>query len=375
MNRRNIELDILKGITIVLMVAGHAEFPLKKYVYLFHMAVFVMASGYFFNSKYSKTAKSIRELLIKRLKSLWFPYFWANSLFIFLNNAFIKLNIYTTNPDILFLNTETYAPNSISHTYGLLEIIKRICRVAILEGGTQIGGALWFLSMMFKLTMVYCIIGFLFNSIFSEKWVHVSQTVVSVCFLYLGWRLGREKVYAFGLARVFSVYILFHIGHLISNFKSNIKIDQYNVLTIGISILGLYIIGEFGDVELSTNYYTNPIVLVAGGVLGWLLIYSLSSMLAQLYTAQNMFTRIGQNTLPILILHLLCFKLVNIIIVILMHDDLFWIAAFPTLANGDGWWWILYTIFGIVIPICLNVARKEKVKNLNCVICREKNDE
>ena len=46
--KRNSKIDILKGIAILLVVMGHTCFGGTEYIYLFHMAVFFMASGYFF---------------------------------------------------------------------------------------------------------------------------------------------------------------------------------------------------------------------------------------------------------------------------------------------------------------------------------------
>ena len=43
---RNVHIDIIKGIGIILMVYGHAAAPFKHFIYLFHMAIFFMASGY-----------------------------------------------------------------------------------------------------------------------------------------------------------------------------------------------------------------------------------------------------------------------------------------------------------------------------------------
>ena len=42
------EIDIVKAIGIICMVLGHADFPGTRFVYLFHMAVFFIASVYLF---------------------------------------------------------------------------------------------------------------------------------------------------------------------------------------------------------------------------------------------------------------------------------------------------------------------------------------
>lgn len=48
---RNLNIDISKGIAIILMVIGHSSYPteLYKIIYSFHMPLFYLLSGYFMN--------------------------------------------------------------------------------------------------------------------------------------------------------------------------------------------------------------------------------------------------------------------------------------------------------------------------------------
>ena len=48
------EIDILKGIAIILVVIGHTRVPGNSFIYLLHMAVFFIASGYFYSEKSSE---------------------------------------------------------------------------------------------------------------------------------------------------------------------------------------------------------------------------------------------------------------------------------------------------------------------------------
>lgn len=57
MKNRNISIDIIKGIGIILMVGGHCGMPFTHFIYLFHMAIFFMASGYCFNASNSETMR------------------------------------------------------------------------------------------------------------------------------------------------------------------------------------------------------------------------------------------------------------------------------------------------------------------------------
>jgi len=359
MGKRNSEIDILKAIAIMLMVAGHAETPIKSFIYLFHMPVFIIASGYFYNTKYSDNAKGLFKFIKKRIVGLWFPYFVANSIFAILNNTFIKLNVYTTNSKILLLNTAEYAPNVVAHYYSISDIIKNIIRFGLLEGGTQIGGGLWFLSTLFKVSIIYCLIEYVLKKITSRNNnIVIIQATLSLLLLIIGWLLGRRGIYAFGISRVCSVYFMWFIGHQLSS----IKHKEFTKIQYGIGFLSalfaLAILSGFGDVELSSNYFSNPIILMIGSSLGWVLLYSASHLLTLFAVLQKPLMIIGQNTLSVLILHLLCFKVINLIIVLLEKMDMYLIAAFPTLSNGKGLWWILYTIVGLFVPVVINLIKK-----------------
>ncbi len=45
--KRNCKIDILKGIAILLVVIGHTGFAGTRYIYIFHMAVFLWLQASF----------------------------------------------------------------------------------------------------------------------------------------------------------------------------------------------------------------------------------------------------------------------------------------------------------------------------------------
>lgn len=47
MTNRNLQIDIARGIGIILVVLGHAAFPYTHFIYLFHLAIFFIMAGYF----------------------------------------------------------------------------------------------------------------------------------------------------------------------------------------------------------------------------------------------------------------------------------------------------------------------------------------
>lgn len=70
------------------------------------------------------------------------------------------------------------------------------------------------------------------------------------------------------------------------------------------------------------------------------------------------FTRIlsyiGKNTIIILSLHLLVFKLVMLLQIKVYNLSIDRLTDFPFI-QMDGLWWILYTIIGIFVPLAINI--------------------
>lgn len=50
---RDVSIDIMRGIGILSMLVGHCVIPnlLHKFIYMWHMPLFFIASGYFFRRK------------------------------------------------------------------------------------------------------------------------------------------------------------------------------------------------------------------------------------------------------------------------------------------------------------------------------------
>ena len=70
MSQRNIDVDVLKGIGIILMILGHCSltYAFKKGIFLFHMPLFFLVSGFLYKDK------SLRIIVSRNLKKIIFPY-------------------------------------------------------------------------------------------------------------------------------------------------------------------------------------------------------------------------------------------------------------------------------------------------------------
>lgn len=72
MNKRNGQIDVMRGIGILLMVYGHCC-RANSLIALFHMSLFFIISGYCFNDENCRTIRKFCAYFMKKVKSLWFP--------------------------------------------------------------------------------------------------------------------------------------------------------------------------------------------------------------------------------------------------------------------------------------------------------------
>jgi len=140
--RRDNTFDIARGIAIILMCIGHTNCPDKlcEFIYMFHMAFFFMASGWFFNEK---CLGDFRTYVWKKIRGLWFPFVAWGVVFVLLHNWFLHVGL------IISANTE-YTVKDMLWRAGTT-----IPRFIPTE---EMMGPYWFLSSLFYVCIcVWCI--------------------------------------------------------------------------------------------------------------------------------------------------------------------------------------------------------------------------
>ena len=139
-NGYNIALGYLKAFGIILMVIGHLGMDniFIKFIYMFHMPLFFIASGYCFKEKYIATPV---KYLRSKVKGIWWPYAKWSLLFLLLHNVFIYLHLYEEPYD--------YLVSASSHFY-FPRILKTVVAIITTMHGTEpLLGGYWFLNALF----------------------------------------------------------------------------------------------------------------------------------------------------------------------------------------------------------------------------------
>lgn len=341
------------------MVFRHTEAPNSEFVLLFHMAIFFIASGYLYNTQRITDIKALGSYILKKIKSLWLPYFGFMTLFILLNNLFLRLNVYTDNP--AYLSSYTSGKASLGQYFNVADMFKEIFKAAVFRGTAQVGGALWFLYTLFLLTIGYGILDFTIRRIIKKDNIVVGiQAVLSVAFLILGYIMYLVDKSFLGLNRFFSFYCLLFIGQMMRGRVVRIYEKMHPILIFLLTLIILIFLQPYGSIQLVNNRIENPIFFLIVSIIGWLMMYSLAVFFKQINFAGNRaIAYLSIHAIPIIGLHFLAFKLVNWLAVEINGMEHYMIAGFPVLMHGM--WWIAYMITGIAVPLVIDkILRKMK---------------
>ena len=127
-----------------------------------------------------------------------------------------------------------------------------------------------------------------------------------------------------------------------------------------ISIIGLFSLPWTNMLEY-TSQTLIPYFIVAFS--GTIVIINLSKMIeTQNYKYITYY--IGQNTMVIFALHMLCFKIGNLLKIIIYDLPTYRLAEFQIIEDYNSFFWTIYTTIGIVIPLMMDYfLKKNKLTN------------
>ena len=269
---RNNTIDVVKGIGILFVIWGHTVCPIKLYLYIFHVPLFFLLSGYFFNK-----SNSISGVFIKKIKSLIVPFVFF---LFFLRLGFILIHLI-----------------SGSFTVELLLPWKPM------YPGITIG-PLWFILSLFVTTMLFSIIS---SFSISEK----KQFLVCLIITLLGYVLFKIRIkLPLHIDSSLSMMLFFYVGTLLK--KKNIlrkSLSHLQSFVLSLSLLITFFIYTkfyFPEIDVSINklngVFLTTIVIM---FLGCFMILALGDLLSRVPVVRFYLAYIGQNSLTVFAIHII----------------------------------------------------------------------
>ena len=345
--KRDVVLDIAKGIGIFCVVLGHCNMLAVKFVSLFHMPLFFIIAGYFTNLKNSETIVSLLKFCKKRLFLLGGTFIACNLIFLLLHNFFCDINIYTNNE--LFLQTAEGLKWGLIEPFSKTEIMQKSLWTVILARSEQLGGATWFLRSLLFSSVIFMVCGYLKKFIkLSDNYFYALLLLLSFCATLL---LHNLNINVYSIGSTFFAIFFLTVGNIIKKYSLNNVSNKIFIISF---IILLLILSLNHKHNFSANEYSNIFEYSLSGICGYYFVYYISTKIKEFKNIALIFSYLGQHTLSILCLHLFAFKIINYIQLGIYDYPHYMLAAFPVIRAHQGLWCIPYVMVGCGIPILLS---------------------
>ena len=347
MKNYNPSVGYLKALGILLMVLGHSgnTLHINHFIYMFHMPLFFIASGYCFKEKYLSIP---RQYIYNKVKGIYWPYVKWSLLFLLLHNVCFNLHLYSDQYGWKEYVSHLYAP---SEFLGLATSI-----IFKMQGHEQLLGGFWFLKALFWGSFIaWPIIRYVRQPLYGGVILIVICTILNKT----QWQFPFVDI----SAQAFIAALLIVMGYSLAKYR--IKPFNYWQVTLAITIT---LIGSFvWNMELNQNSYSNkrfiPYIITA--VLASWSFYSLFDKMKSSHgICAKVLDFIGKNTLTILTWHFLAFKLVSLLIIGVYGLPIERLAEFPVITEySQQGWWIAYFIVAMVVTCGIAYCNKWIINN------------
>ena len=340
---------IAKAIGIILVVVGHSrgiEY-VDRFIYFFHMPLFFVCSGYFFNDN-----TDFLSVVKKRFLRLYIPYFkWCVAVLL-LHNIFYDLHMYNQEFGINHFSSDYFHLMDFRHSIGSLFIF--------MDGDqTRILGGFWFIKELFFGSLI---VALLICALKKIKCLNRHTSYFIIIFFILISIICRYADINFPIIENVSLLSLSMAFYLIGYVWRKYEIKNiYNIRTACICG-GLLLLLSFiwDEPSMFVPYYLIiPYSLIA--IIGIMMVLSLAHLIDK-RNPSTLLYYIGNSTLTILALHMLVFKFVSLIKIQFYDLNISYLAQYPvTLPEHNCYWWILYSFVGIFIPIFIKFIYEKTI--------------
>lgn len=283
-------IDQVKGLTIFLVVYGH-NFPVyEKYVYSFHMPLFIMLSGFF-----HKNSFDVKQI-IKRFKQIVFPYFiWA----------FLLFTIWY------------FVGRHFGETQNMpLSVGKNFIGIFYAQGGRDYmdwGIPLWFLPSIF-MTYVF----FSIAQLFKNQFIKYGLLLLMVLAGFIGKR--HMNIHLPWSIDVALVSVLFYtLGNILFPYIQKIENHKALILFVLMGVLNVFFFKYNIKIDMYRSIYGNEGWFVFNGITGSLFVI----FFFKRFSVFNFLGFVGKFSMVILVLQLLAMSFIKLVILLITHSSVF----------------------------------------------------
>lgn len=346
---RETKFSILKAIAIICVVLSHAGISgwLFNFVFIFHVPIFFICAGYFFNTKYLTDE---RTYIVHRFKGLYLPFVRWSLFFLLIHNVLFPLGILS----------ETYgnAGGGVTHPYTWQQFSQHAWSiVSNMSGYDQfLCGAFWFFRALLLASIGFLLMFKLLNrSAQLRDYKHTAWDVLFITLLLITWKttthLSLTGVAQGGYRELMGMAFM-TAGFLLKQYEVCDKLNWKTALTSGTILL---LASCFFPSSMVWNpNFTQFISLPLPAIAAFVMFTYISAWIDRHPgLIKRTFAYIGEHTLYIFAFHLVAFKVVSALKV--WFYDLPWeaVGGHPVVITpANNWIWvILYLAAGVILPL------------------------
>lgn len=305
---RNVTIDVMRGITIILVVVGHLikyeSYPFKL-IFSFHMPIFFLLSGYCSTLKMLEADKlSFGKYVWKKIKSIYIPMLIAS----FLVNLVLGTTENVTSAPLKFI----YSPGdwflqTLFWSDMLLFAFIALCRRFDRS------------SVRIILPVAFIAIATQILTLSRVEWApvnkylpfHIGYVSVSFAFVLIGYLIAVSR------GRLSELQYLKDSGNC-DNVQADKKKKYDFILAVLLVLMGIVFLAYTKNnivVNIATTYIgSNYIMFFAMALYMIYLVYVLSKKIAVLPHVQKLLAFLGRNSLFVYLMHSLVHYSMNRII-------------------------------------------------------------
>ena len=330
---KNNFISIAKAIGIILMVAGHSGCPaiMNRFLYLFHMPLFFVCSGYFF--KDIRDTNTLTRFYKRKTQGLYVPYLKWSLLFLLFHNIFVASDI---------IHCEIYDLNSYT---------KHIINICIMKDFDILIRPFWFIKELLLSSILIATLSYLRHR-FAVK---ITNILLAALFLILTMLCKSHNINfpVIGDVSILTLSITYiYTGILYRQYENKIPPKSTTcIICFAITIVGSILFN--GEIDMRYTTITNIIPYFALSITGILFIFGVSRYINLHVNDHHYIYYIGNHTMPILALNLLSLKIGNLIKIQIYDMPLESLASHTIIYDHNQLFWLLYLIIGVSIPLLI----------------------
>ena len=357
---RDPSIDVLKGVAILAVVYAHTAPFCRNFLHLFALTVFLVCSGYCFKNKIACWA-DWRRYMKGKLRTLYLPCAVCNGIYVLLGGVFLRLGLYTDDPAFLRMTDGWPVPQKLYTLQGIGDILKKFLRVILMTDTTQMGTATWFLIMLFAISAFHgavCVLT-------AKRDRRTKQAVLAGLFLLMA-ALAQFAKLPYGAWMYPRCFFYSYLAYLVG---IGIRELDWKFLESPLCALAavavLLLLSRRYFVDLANAEIDGVLPYLAGVLSGWCMMKSLADLIIRRELPTRVFSYLGRHTIPIICLHVLCFKPVTWLFLQVRRLPAIYLASFHVDFDAPEPWKFLYFAAGAVLSLVLDACWRCLRKRLN----------